>query len=78
MSDGPAPAISAAPDFRGWLARNGLGQTDFCRVVERLSGRTLPLRTVQAWARDSGRMSAADWALLVLLERHPSEWRYGP
>lgn len=68
-----------APDaFRNWLARNGLGQTDFCRAVERIGGCSMPLRTVQGWTRDPGRMSAADWALLAMMERHPEDWRAPP
>ena len=57
--------------FRDWLARHGLGPTEFCRAVERIGGRRPARRTVQEWVRDPGRMSAADWALLAMMERHP-------
>ena len=60
--------------FRDWLARHGIGPTEFCRAVERIGGRRPARRTVQEWARDPGRMSAADWALLALMERHRAEW----
>lgn len=70
--------MSTAPDFRAWLDRNDLGPTEFCRAVERIGGRRPSRRTVQEWARDPGRMSAADWALLTLMERHRDEWMPTP
>lgn len=64
--------------FRAWLDRHGIGPTEFCRAVERIGGRRPSRRTVQEWARDPGRMSAADWALLAMMERHREEWMPTP
>lgn len=64
--------------FRAWLARHNIGVTEFCRAVERIGGRRPALRTIQEWARDPGRMSAADWALLAMMERHREEWMPTP
>lgn len=67
-----------ADTFRGWLDRHGIGPTEFCRAVERIGGRRPARRTVQEWARDPGRMSAADWALLALMDRHREDWAAPP
>lgn len=64
--------------FSETLSRLGLGPTEFCRAIKRLSGRQMSLRTVHGWLLDSGRMSAMDWALLAMMERHPEEWRVPP
>lgn len=66
--------MAESDTFRGWLNRHNLGPTEFCRAVERIGGRRPARRTVQEWARDSGRMSAADWALLALMEAHRGDW----
>ena len=60
------------------VARLGLSQRAFARVIAALSGRPVQYRTIERWSMDRDAPDAAH-ALLTLMERVPPEtWSQVP